>query len=134
MECLAANRPMLVAADAGRPTTKHIHPRTGLLFQPTVDALAAAIEQALAHPAAFRPREYLLAHTGRQCSLGKLRSALRESCYRTGGLYHFDHIDWDGRNESLHWGRDGVAHVADAMERFGAAVPSGLVDRLFAAA
>ncbi|HEY3755548.1 MAG TPA: glycosyltransferase [Opitutaceae bacterium] len=131
MECMAADRPMLVAADAGTPTTKHINPSTGLLYEPDPDALALAIRTALDHRDRFQPRTYILESTGRRRSVGQLKEALRESCGRTGSRFHFDDIDWDGRNESLAWGKDGLSIIADCLARNGRPVGPEVVDRVF---
>lgn len=104
MECLAADRPMLVARDAGGPTQKHLTAQTGLLFDPNPAALAETITRALGTLDQFSPREYLLQHTGRTNCLAKLKHAFRDLCAKTGEPYRFDDIDWDGRNDRMLWG------------------------------
>jgi glycosyltransferase involved in cell wall biosynthesis len=118
MECLAAGRPMLVPSDVDAPTRKHITAETGALFEPTADALAGAIVSVLERRDALDPRGYVLANTGKTRSLNKLKAALREVCARTGGWYHFDGIDWDGRNQSLAWGENGLRLLGDLVEQF----------------
>jgi glycosyltransferase involved in cell wall biosynthesis len=118
MECMAADRPMLVASDAGGPTQKHINARTGRLFDPTPAALAAAITDTLHTLDQFSPRAYLLEHTGHANSLAKLRNAFRELCAKTGEAYRFDDIDWDGRNERMAWGESAFARLQSTLEKY----------------
>lgn len=131
MECLAADRPMLVGADAGTPTTKHIKASTGALFPPTAEGLAEAIERTLSACGQFHPREYLLRETGRRRSLARLQHALRESARRTNGVDQFEAIDWDGRNESLAWGREAVGEILEALARHGSPARHPSVDEMF---
>ena len=123
---------MLVANDAGAPTTKHITEETGMLFQPNAQSLAASIRRALDQAPTFRPREYVLARTGKTRSLARLRAALRARCAASGARYRFDDIDWDGRNQSLVWGEDAFALLVDVMTRHDIFVPPDAAERLFA--
>lgn len=122
MECLSAGRPILVAADAGSVTQKHVNPLTGRLFSPTPERLAAEILAVRFALEQFSPRAYVLANTGKDVAIAALKEALRQLCERGGGRYHFDRIVWDGRNESLVWGQ--AAH-AELGRLCGAGVPSG---------
>lgn len=108
MECLAAGRPMIVCNDVAMPTRKHINSRTGLLVDPSPLAIASAIRSILNAEFAFEPREYVVEHTGKSRSLFALKRALREVCLAKNLLYHFDDIDWDGRNESMTWGDSAI--------------------------
>ena len=118
MECLAADRPVLVANDVAVPTRKHIDRETGALFEPTADALAESIVSMLERRDELHPRRYVLANTGKTNSLSKLKSALREICDATNGWYHFDGIDWDGRNQSLLWGDHALRLLGDLVRDF----------------
>ncbi len=106
MECLAANRPMLVAADACAPVTKHVNEQTGVLFEPTAKGLADAIESVLADTTRFTPRDYVLKHTGKRLALEKLKTALAFLCRRDGAPFVYDRVEWDGRNQSQAWGEE----------------------------
>jgi glycosyltransferase involved in cell wall biosynthesis len=119
MECIAANRPVLVPSDAGTPTQKHINWITGVLYGPSDSQLSSAIEETIRNLGQFSPREYLLNHSGRQISLAKLKRALGELCNRTGCPYCYDNISWDGRNESLVWGQNGLAVIERSISTFG---------------
>ncbi|MBU3906668.1 MAG: glycosyltransferase [Nanoarchaeota archaeon] len=105
MECLAANVPFLVSKDAAYPTKKHINESTGILFEPTPEGLAKAIEELNNKLGSMKPREYILKNTGKKISSGKLREALRKLTKRDNQEFNFEDIEWDGRNESLIWGR-----------------------------
>lgn len=105
MECLSADVPFLVAEDAAYPTKKHINDYTGLLFEPTPDGLARAIHKLVSMARFMNPREYILKNTGKRISLMKLKRALGILSERDRQEFHFDQIQWDGRNESLTWGR-----------------------------
>jgi hypothetical protein len=118
MECMAADRPVLLARDAGAATQKHLNERTGSLFDPTPDALARAITEMLSQPERFVPRDYVLEHSGHAVSLAKLKSALRQACERTGETYRFDAIEWDGRNEHYSWGEDAFALVKSRLDGY----------------
>jgi len=117
MECLSANIPVLVPADASYPTKKHINDETGLLFEPTPKGLAEAIEYALSHLDKFNPREYVLKNTGINKSLKKLKEALRSLCERDGAEFIFDNIYWDGRNQSILWGRTAIKKIKEVIEK-----------------
>jgi hypothetical protein len=117
MECMAADRPILVARDAGATTQKHLNPQTGLLFEPTPEALANAIVEALEQRQSFAPRAYVLAHSGRRNSLAVFRRALNEVSARRGEAARFDDIDWDGRNERFSWGEAGLALLAGSIAK-----------------
>lgn len=118
MECIAADRPVLLARDAGMTTQKHINERTGGLFEPTPRELADAIVDTLEHRERFAPREYLLAHAGRVASVSQLKGALREVCERTGQPYRFDDLDWDGRNECFTWGEPVLTLLTDEIGKY----------------
>ncbi len=108
MECLSADIPFLVAEDAACPTKKHINKSTGMLFEPTSEGLARAIKELNSKIGSMNPREYILKNTGKKVSLGKLRDALRKLSERDNQEFHFGDIGWDGRNESLLWGRENL--------------------------
>lgn len=114
MECLAANIPVLIPNDACYPTKKHINASTGILFEPTPGGLANAIEDILKNIHKYHPRDYLLENTGKKKSLNKLKEALKALCLRDGTTDRFRDIDWDGRNQSLVWGK----HVFEELERY----------------
>jgi glycosyltransferase involved in cell wall biosynthesis len=130
MECFAADVPVLVANDAGAPTTKHIGPETGGVFAPTPTALADAIETALARRREFCPRGYLLRTTGKARSLQRLRQALGTAAGRSGDPDRFGTIEWDGRNQSMVWGRHAVAMLTNQLREHGFYAPSDAVDRI----
>jgi len=117
MECLSANIPVLVPADSSYPTKKHINDETGLLFHPAPKGLAEAIEYALSHLDKFNPREYVLKNTGINKSLKKLKEALRSLCERDGAEFIFDNIYWDGRNQSILWGRTAIKKIKEMIEK-----------------
>jgi glycosyltransferase involved in cell wall biosynthesis len=106
MECLAAGVPVLVPADVSYPTKKHITDETGALFEPTPEGLARTIEDVITHIHRYCPRAYIERTTGKPIALNKLRNALLELCKRDGREYVFNSIDWDGRNQSLTWGKN----------------------------
>lgn len=105
MECLAAGVPVLVPADVSYPTKKHITDETGALFEPTPEGLARTIEDILTHIDRYNPRGYIERTTGKPIALEKLKEALEDLCKRDSMGYRFDDIDWDGRNQSLTWGK-----------------------------
>lgn len=105
MECLSADIPVLIASDACCPTKKHINSLTGEFFEPTPEGLAKTIEKVLKNISNYHPRQYIIKNTGRKNSLIKLKNALREICLRDNIEYRFNDIDWDGRNQSLIWGK-----------------------------
>jgi len=105
MECLAANIPFLVPDDAAYPTKKHINELTGMLFKPTPEGLAEAVEELTDRLTLMKPREYILSNTGIKISLNKLKGALEQLCERDHQEFHFENIYWDGRNDNLDWGR-----------------------------
>jgi len=104
MECIAADRPVLVPIDAGPTTQKHINEKTGGLFQPTPRELAEALENSLNNLGRFSPRDYLIQQSGLKKSVNKLQHAVAELCRREGFAPYPHDITWDGRNQSLHWG------------------------------
>ncbi len=106
MECLAAGLPVLVPEDTSNPTKKHINERTGVLFEPTPEKLAAAIEYVEANHARFSPREYILKNTGHKKALAKLREALQTLARRDGSSRQFEEIYFDGRNQSFIWNKE----------------------------
>ncbi|HKO89779.1 MAG TPA: hypothetical protein VJU61_01425 [Polyangiaceae bacterium] len=127
MECMAADRPVLIASDAGTTTQKHINERTGCLFQATPEALARAITEMLSRRESFAPRCHVLEHSGHAVSLAKLRNALRQACAQSGETYRFDDIEWDGRNEHYSWGEEAFALVKGKLDGYRAqsACPAG---------
>jgi len=118
MECLAADRPFLVATDAGAATQEHINAKTGALFEPNVRDLQNAITTTLERRADFAPREYLLEHSGRVNSLRKLREALRAVCSKTGDAFRFEDIEWDGRNEGFTWGEVAFSSLRERLHQY----------------
>jgi glycosyltransferase involved in cell wall biosynthesis len=117
MECLAADRPMLIASDAGATTQRHINEKTGSLFKPTARALATAITRMLATRAQYSPRSYLLQHSGRSVVVPILQSALKRHCEKLGIDDSFTDIDWDGRNSEFLWGEAAWARLKETMAR-----------------
>lgn len=117
MECLSANIPVLIPADTSYPTKKHINDVTGLLFDPTPKGLAEAVEYVLSHRNQFNPREYVLKNTGINQSLKKLKKALRSLCEKDGTEFIFDNIYWDGRNQSMLWGRTALKKIKEVIEK-----------------
>lgn len=115
MECMSADIPMLVASDTSYPTLKHMNEQTGLIFEPTPEGLAKAVEEVLSTPERFSPRDYVLSHTGSKNSLRKLRGALREVSARGNQAYHFDRIDYDGRNQSLIWEENAIRYMENKI-------------------
>lgn len=115
MECLAAGVPVLVPTDASYPTKKHITEETGALFEPTPEGLARIIEDVITHMDRYEPRGYVERTTGKPIALKKLKGALEDVCKRDGVGYRFDDIDWDGRNQSLIWGKN----VFETLGRYG---------------
>lgn len=105
MECLATGIPVLVPEDTSHPTKKHINQETGILFEPSPEGLARAIEDILENLSIYNPRSYIERTTGKQISLRKLKKVLEQLCKRDGVEYRFDNIEWDGRNQSLIWGK-----------------------------
>jgi len=114
MECLAAGVPVLVPADVSYPTKKHITEETGELFEPTPEGLAKTIEWVLTNLDRYNPRGYIERTTGKHIALGKLKSALETICTRNGVQYMFENINWDGRNQSLIWGKN----VFETLRRY----------------
>ena len=105
MECLAANIPVLIPMDACYPTKKHINESTGAFFEPTPEGLANAIEDVLKNIQRYQPRNYVLENTGKKRSLDKLKKSLKTLCQIDGITDRFQDINWDGRNQSLIWGK-----------------------------
>lgn len=118
MECLSADRPCLVANDVAWTTRKHINSMTGRLFSPNVGSLVEAIDGSLARSDQFEPRKYVLAQTGKRNSLPKLRSALMELCTRDKSTFRYGDLEWDGRNESLLWGKDAISEINNLVDRY----------------
>jgi hypothetical protein len=115
MECMSADIPMLVAGDVSYSTLKHMNEQTGLIFEPTPEGLAKAVEDVLSCPERFSPRDYVLANTGSKNSLRKLREALREVSAKENQAYHFDGIIYDGRNQSLIWEENAIRYMKDKI-------------------
>jgi glycosyltransferase involved in cell wall biosynthesis len=103
MECLSADIPFLVPEDVTLPTKKHIVKETGVIFKPTPEGLAEAIEYVGKNYDSFSPRKYILSHTGIRNALGALKKALRTLAVRDGSMRDFEEVWWDGRNQSLIW-------------------------------
>ena len=105
MECLSAGIPVIVPSDTSYPTKKHINDKTGGFFKPTPEDLANKIEEVLENYSIYAPREYIEKNTGKIISLRKLKDAFKELCKKDNQVYNFENIDWDGRNQSLIWGK-----------------------------
>lgn len=118
MECLAAGKPCLVPNDVAAPTRKHITDSTGILYAPNPDSLAEAIRESLSRLDSFNPRKYMLENTGKSNSLPKLKSSLNYLCRKSGHVFQFNDIDWDGRNESMAWGEDAIALIEEKLAQF----------------
>ena len=127
MECMSANRPMLLPDDVGSTTSKHLTAKTGIMYRPTPADLALAIEQALHHGESFTPREHLASTTGKRLALNALKVAVHTISIRDGFPYMYDDIDWDGRNESLFWGDEGVQLLRDLVAQFPAPIVTSTV-------
>jgi len=123
MECLSADRPMLIPSDTTPPTRKHITPQTGLIFDPSADSLSAAITTMLGRLDSFSPREYLLTHSGQTNTLRQVREALRSLAAPGIPATHYDSVDWDGRNQNLHWGLEAMNHLTEVKERYRPLLP-----------
>lgn len=117
MECLASNIPVLVPKDASEPTRKYINRKTGILFEPNPEGLAKAIVYVEKNYNQFRPREFLLEHTGIKKSLQKLRNALRELSNRDKTNNNFRDVFWDGRNQSMVWGENAIKKIKNIIRR-----------------
>jgi len=117
MECLSSNIPILIPADTSYPTKKHINDETGLLFDPTPEGLAESVEYVLSNRNQFNPREYVLKNTGINQSHKKLKKALRSLCEKDGAEFIFDNIYWDGRNQSILWGRTALKKIIEVIEK-----------------
>lgn len=119
MECLSADRPVLVPSDVACPTRKHINYNTGVLYQPEPEELARQIEAMMSSLRDYNPREYVLSSTGKYNSLRLLKSALFEVCENSEELYRFDDIEWDGRNDSQDWGEDACTLLNKVVCEYG---------------
>jgi len=115
MECMAANIPVLVPSDTSYPTMKHINEHTGVLFKPNPQCLSEAISFVESRYDRFRPREYVMKHTGHKNSLRKLADALNKLAIRDRTKPHFDNIYWDGRNQSMIWGDNAVMLIESTL-------------------
>lgn len=113
MECLAANRPCLVASDAGPATQKHITQKTGALFDPTAEGLSNVIISTLDKLSSYGPRHELSRVSGIHLAIKALSNALLALCRRDGQTYIFNDIYYDGRNESLIWGLEALQCLSD---------------------
>ena len=51
--------PVLVPADTSHPTKKHITKETGILFEPSPEGLARAIEDVVTNLDKYHPRDYV---------------------------------------------------------------------------
>ena len=118
MECLSANIPCLVPSDVlGSPTKKHINQATGVLFEPSSEGLARAIMNVLEGKKQFRPRGYILKTTGSCNSLEKLKGTLRTLSEIDGNEYRYENIYWDGRNQSLFWGKGIIDRLNSVIKK-----------------
>ncbi|MCF3648639.1 hypothetical protein [Synoicihabitans lomoniglobus] len=124
MECLAADRPMLIPTDTSVPTRKHVTAETGRLFDPTATALAEAIPAMLDTLGTFAPRDYVLAHSGRTNTLRELRAALASLAGRGVPAKHYDTVDWDGRNQNLRWGDSAMTLLAELLSTYRPLLPA----------
>jgi len=115
MECLSSDIPVLVPSDASVPTRKHINDRTGLLFEPTPSGLIKAIQFVEDNYEQFSPRNYVLENTGIKTSLDKLINKLNVLSKEEGA---FDDITWDGRNQSLDWGKEMMNMLKVKIENY----------------
>jgi len=104
---------LLIKGFQQSPTKKHINSSTGMLFEPTPEGLANAIEKLYSKLSFMSPREYVLKNTGIQISLNKLKNALRELSEKEGQEFNFGDVYWDGRNQSLVWGRKNLYKEID---------------------
>ena len=86
-------------------TVYNINEETGGFFNPTPKDLARKIEDVIEIIEKYNPRDYVKKITGKSISLQKLKGALKEACKIYGEEYSFDDVDWDGRNQSLIWGK-----------------------------
>ena len=66
----------------------------------------------------FSPREYLLTHSGQTNTLRQVREALRSLAAPGIRATHYDSVDWDGRNQNLHWGLEAMNHLTEIKERY----------------
>ncbi len=111
MECLSAGVPVIVPIDTSHPTKKHINDETGGFFEPNPECLAKKIEEVLSHSELYFPRAYIERTTGKLISIQKLKKALEELCEQDNQEFIFDNISWDGRNQSLTWGKNVFAKL-----------------------
>lgn len=109
MECLSANIPFLVPADSVYPIKKHINDLTGVIYEPTPKGLAGAIQSTLNQISSFFPRGYILANTGKANSIRKLEETLNYLAERDGQAHYFVNLEFDGRNQSLSWGKKAIS-------------------------
>ncbi|MBN2353525.1 MAG: glycosyltransferase family 4 protein [Spirochaetales bacterium] len=116
LECMSADIPFLVAADAITPVKKHINGQTGLFFEPTPEGLSAAILEALRNYDSFSPRRYVLENTGCRHSIRLLKKALEQICEKEKEPYRFDDIYYNGRNESFLWGSDALKKIIHVIK------------------
>ena len=116
MECLAANIPVLVPKDASEPTKKYINDKTGVLFEPTPEGLAKAIEYVESNYSQFFPRDYLLSNTGVHNSLKKLKDVLNKLVEKEESKQNFDDIYWDGRNQGMLWGKKAIEEIKKTIK------------------
>src|SRR5262249_50284252 len=72
----------------------------------------------------FAPRQYMLETTGKTRSVALLKAALADVCRKTGSSYHFDAIEWDGRNQSLTWGNKAIELLTNITRKYVPAVNS----------
>lgn len=113
MESLAANRPCLVANDAGSATQKHITQKTGALFDPTAESLSEKIIAVLEQSSSYNPRFELLKVSGNRIATKALSDALHSLCQRDHQPFLFKTICYDGRNESLAWGENALKLLSE---------------------
>jgi len=117
-ECMSANIPVLIPEDIeGGAAKKHLNSLTGLLFEPSPEGLAKAIETTLKNYTLFHPRDYILNNTGIRRSTHKLVEALNTLARRDGSTEDFEGIYWDGREQTLSPYNQLYDHIQKAIEK-----------------
>lgn len=117
LECLSADIPVIVPKDANTSLKKHVNEMTGLLYEPTPEGLAKAIEKIEKNYKDFSPREYVLKNTGIQISLEKLINSLEFLAERDNTKKIYGDIYWDGRNQSLLWDEKAIEFISKLMQK-----------------
>jgi len=116
MECLSCNIPFLVPADSNYPVKKHINELTGMIYEPTPDGLSKAIVFIKENIRTFKPREYVIRSSGMINSNIALVDALNTLAIRDGFQPYFSNLNWDGRNQSLKWGRKALRTIREVLK------------------